>query len=101
MCVHLAIKLISKQSFLGRAGERQMLSWVEGGGGVGWMLEYNSIPVEFCSDRDGRVSIKLGGLGGGCGLARGAGLLGLKGSAIFGVNGSATIPQNRPPSSIL
>lgn len=25
----------------------------------------DAIPVEFCSERDGRVSIKLGGLGGG------------------------------------
>lgn len=71
----------------------------ESGCGLRCMAEA-SVPVEFCSDRDGRVSTKLGGLGGGCGLGRGAGLLGFNGSAIFGVNESATTAQNRPPNKI-
>lgn len=55
-----------------------------------------SIPVEFCSERDGRVSIKLGGLGGGNGFREveggvgvGAGLVGLSASPLFALNESA------------
>ena len=59
------------------------------------------LPVEFCSERDGRVSIKLGGLGGGNGFREveggvgvEAGLDDLNASPLFDLNESATATQD-------